>query len=246
MEHRDALEFARQLIAQHSEATGSDNWAVNYLKAQRERLLQDIAIVQQTNPLQGKVLDIGCAPFYTTIALKKLGFDITGVDIDPSRFAEILAATQLDCRKCNFETERLPFADDTFDTILFSEVFEHLRIDLISTTTEIKRVLKPGGKLLLSTPNLLSFNSLFRLFWKGETFSIYKAYEKIATLGHMGHVKEYTATDVRKFAVALGFRCERTIFRGEQKFKLGLGLLRWPIQRMFPQTRQWFMLVLVK
>ena len=52
--------------------------------------------------------------------------------------------------------ERLPFADDNFDCILLSEVIEHLEAPQISIQ-EAARVLRPGGRLLITTPNYRSF-----------------------------------------------------------------------------------------
>jgi ubiquinone/menaquinone biosynthesis C-methylase UbiE len=48
--------------------------------------------------------------------------------------------------------ERLPFCDNEFDLLWCSEVIEHL-LDPAFTIQEFKRVLKPGGKLLMTTPN---------------------------------------------------------------------------------------------
>src|SRR2546428_10419616 len=48
--------------------------------------------------------------------------------------------------------EHLPFADDSFDVIVMLEVIEHTYSD-VAALTEIRRVLKVGGTLVLSTPN---------------------------------------------------------------------------------------------
>lgn len=64
--------------------------------------------------------------------------------------------------RIDIELEPLPFADATFDIIVSFEVLEHLR-DPFLYLSEISRVLKRRGMLLLSTPNLASLISRFRL-----------------------------------------------------------------------------------
>jgi ubiquinone/menaquinone biosynthesis C-methylase UbiE len=52
-----------------------------------------------------------------------------------------------------FDGQRLPFADQVFDVVLATEVFEHV-VDLDGVLAELKRVLRPGGKLLVTAPFL--------------------------------------------------------------------------------------------
>lgn len=61
---------------------------------------------------------------------------------------------------------RLPFSDNTFDLALSSEVLEHI-LQPEKMLAEVARVLQPGGKLVISTPNWRSFFGLAR--WMGET-----------------------------------------------------------------------------
>ena len=102
--------------------------------------------------------------------------------------------------------------------VIFNELFEHLRINPIFTMREIHRVLKPGGRLMLSTPSLRSLRGLANLLLKDKSFSVsanlYEAYEKLEWLGHMGHVREYTATEVTVFLDRLGFDIDALVFRG--------------------------------
>src|SRR5262249_54841196 len=56
----------------------------------------------------------------------------------------------------NVETDEFPYLDGTFDVVIFSELIEHLAINPVWTLAEIHRVLKPGGHMILTTPNALS------------------------------------------------------------------------------------------
>jgi hypothetical protein len=107
---------------------------------------------------------------------------------------------------------------------------------------ESHRVLRPGGRLLLSTPNLRSFRGIRNLLLRHQghaaSASIYRQYEKLDDLGHMGHVREYTTFEVSEFLTRIGFRVEKIIFRGGHgKGVVGLA------ERLMPSMRPFFSLV---
>lgn len=62
----------------------------------------------------------------------------------------------------NIEHELFPFAPETFDLVMCCEVIEHMDIDPMFMLAEVNRILKPGGKLIITTPNCCSA----RNFWK--------------------------------------------------------------------------------
>ena len=66
-----------------------------------------------------------------------------------------------------------PVPDDSYDLVLFNEVFEHLRLDLVFTMTEVRRVLKNDGTLLLSTPNHRSLVGIWTLLWHCRGCHVY-------------------------------------------------------------------------
>lgn len=242
----DCLDLACETI--QSNATEKQKWIVKYLNStQKERILDDCILVDDLlkNNTDAKVLDMGSAPFYTVLALQNFGYNISAIDISPERFGTLIEKANLDVIKCNFEKEILPFADNTFDLILFSEVFEHLRIDLIFTISEIKRVLKPGGKFILSTPNFFEFNRAYNLFIHGKTANIYTAYNKLHELGHMGHVREYTRNDVILFLEKMDFQINRSYFRGfgAKKNKSWREFRGYWAQKLFPSFRIWFVVI---
>ena len=101
-------------------------------------------------------LDLGARYGAQTRWLETRGYTVTSVDIEP-KFDECL---RLDANA------PLPFEDESFDFIWCSEVIEHLK-NPSASLSELLRVTKRGGRLVLTTPNsymwLFSFLNLFGL-----------------------------------------------------------------------------------
>lgn len=193
-------------------------WHRRYAENQRLRLAVDLDMVAERVPRTDRVIEFGSVPLILTAALTRGGYRLTGCDLAPERYADPIARLGLEVVKCDIETERLPFPDASFDAALFNELFEHLRIDPIRTMSEVLRVLRPGGALLLSTPNLRSLGGIRNFVIGNQAYScsggVYEQYRKVAELGHMGHVREYTAREVVEFLEAVGFRVHTLIYRG--------------------------------
>ena len=110
-----------------------------------------------------RVLDLGCgrgrhlhALYWHERALDVTGLDLDFDDLDAAidGFFELPPPPAEPPRTAVFsvgDAGRLPFADDSFDAVICSEVLEHLR-DVDLALAEIDRVLKPGGKFALSVP----------------------------------------------------------------------------------------------
>lgn len=99
-------------------------------------------------------LDIGCRDGHFSKKLIAKGYQVTSIDLMP----KYEHGMKVDAN------DPLPFADASFDVIWFSEVIEHLK-DPAFTISELRRVLRPGGMILVTTPN--------RDFW------FYKFFEMI-------------------------------------------------------------------
>lgn len=111
-----------------------------------------------------KLLEIGCGAGGHLSLLEQAGWRTTGVDFDESAVA--YAQRQgLNVRLGSVEGEH--FEDQAFDAVLMHHVLEHLPKPL-STMKEVLRILVPGARLVITTPNIDSWGSKhFRESWRG-------------------------------------------------------------------------------
>jgi SAM-dependent methyltransferase len=113
------------------------------------------------------VLDIGCATGALLEKLRDRGWACTGVEISP---ASEYARTErgLDVRSLPLEENRFPAAG--FDLVLASHLIEHLN-DPAFFAAEVHRILKPGGSVVVTTPNIAGFQAwLFGGRWRSAIF----------------------------------------------------------------------------
>lgn len=189
-------------------------WHIDNLYNHQRRYQEDLRLVAALAP-KGTILDLGSAPCHMTALLKLHGHAAVGVDVDPDRVADLVRRFDLDVRRCDMERSVLPFADDSFACVLLCETFEHLRIDPPFVLSEINRVLAPGAALLLTTPNVYSLPSLGRFLLGRSIADPVQEYGKLRGIGHMGHVREYSAREVARFLAACDLAVESTDYRSD-------------------------------
>ena len=189
-------------------------WEGNlYVETHSRRFYETLRLLPDLKP-QARVLELGAVPYYLTILLRKY----VGFDVDPLSFFEFETSERTTHRLENAETQELydfdyaplnvekdvfPSADDTYDLVLCCELLEHLLINPSHMLYEIHRVLKPGGYLLLSTPNILRWGNVFSLL-KGRNIS--DCYHGNGIYGR--HNREYSKREVSQLLEANSFSIE--------------------------------------
>ena len=112
-----------------------------------------------------KVLDIGAGQGALTKRLLDAGYDVEACEL----FTEQFKVAEVPCHEVDLN-KPWPFPDHYADGIVAVELVEHIE-DHLTMFSEASRVLKPGGKFLFSTPNILSLKSRLSFLFTGYFYS---------------------------------------------------------------------------
>ncbi|HLO27382.1 MAG TPA: class I SAM-dependent methyltransferase [Geobacteraceae bacterium] len=124
------------------------------------------------------VLDAPVGHGALTARLLERGKVVTAGDIDIEQFDLNPDQPNLQLVQLNLTAPQLPLADDSFDLAVCLEGVEHLE-NQWQLVRNLHRVLKPGGYLILSTPNIINFKSRFRFFTEAR----YEFFKRPMVLG---------------------------------------------------------------
>jgi SAM-dependent methyltransferase len=206
----------------------------------------------------GKVLDVGGWPGDFALVLSMLGIDVAIIDKDPQRqtmkvYSEsdgkyVLGGVHnlsdksrsygVNVIRCDIEMERMPIGDGSLDFVILTEVLAHMRTRPLNALREIRRVLSPGGRLLLTTPNLLTLmNRISFIFGlaKYDTLDLpFDALEAEERLGHAGWFRSFSMPEITDLLERTGFRIQ---YKGYRHFlKEAAGVPQWSFYGMRMKT----------
>ena len=121
-----------------------------------------ISTLRRAGTFQGsRVLDIGSGGGFLAATLSDSGYQVIG--IDPAMATVRDAATHVTATFAVARGEKLPFADGSFESVVCSEVLEHVE-NPGAVMAEISRVLCPGGVLVFSLPNRTLLSRLVLIY----------------------------------------------------------------------------------
>lgn len=144
---------------------------------------------------KNKVLDVGCGPG-TLLSL----YDGNAVGIDISEKQIGFAKKEFKLKNTKWVVggnPPLPFKDNTFDYVVMLELIEHVpEKEARALMKSVYDVMKPGGKLIMSTPNYMSLWPIIEFFWNLVSPVNYDEQ----------HVNKLTRKKLRKFIGNIGFR----------------------------------------
>jgi len=156
----------------------------------RRKILADFvdAICRQVTDRRPRILDVGCGTGANLLMLSEYG-DAEGVDVSEDALAF--------CRERGLDkvrlgaAEELPYEDGTFDLVTALDVVEHLDDDLAGLR-EMRRVLRPGGRVLLFVPT-------FMFLWGLQ--------DDVSN-----HRRRYRLPELQRVLEQAGFEIERTTY----------------------------------
>ena len=156
------------------------------------------------------LLDIGAQIGSLTMYAARFGIRSSAVDLPYffERFASASLKSGIDYRSCDVSTDPLPFAEEAFDYVTYLDVIEHHPHSPKRVLEEIHRVLKPGGCIIVSTPNQASlYNRLTLLAGGSISDPFHYFFETAAQMTpYPGHHREYVRSELRSALADSGFR----------------------------------------
>jgi len=171
------------------------------------RRLRKMLTLLGKEPGQVRLLDVGCSSGAFLMSARKVGFDTTGVE-PSAEAAETARRAGLNVFTGFLEAARFP--DGAFDAATLVEVIEHLR-DPRSLLAECRRVLKPGGILLVTTPNAASWTArIMKSRWDGFG---------LKAMG--GHISFFNPRSIEMIAERTGYELVRVETRNVRFFERG-------------------------
>jgi glycosyltransferase involved in cell wall biosynthesis/SAM-dependent methyltransferase len=209
-----------------------DSAAKSYIETHLTRLEKTLAITPPGRP-GDRILEMG-AYLQITPALKtRLGYaEVRACYYGPAGRIEPRTSTSSEGEqfKCDVELfdaekDRFAYDDEYFSTVLCCELLEHLTEDPMHMMSEINRILKPGGHLVLTTPNIGSLRAIAAIL-EGYHPGFFPAYIRAPENGvepEARHNREYTPKEIVLLLLDSGFEVtllETGAFREEPKPEL--------------------------
>jgi SAM-dependent methyltransferase len=183
------------------------------------RLLATLEMIPET-ARNGAILELGSSPYFLSICLRRL---CRGPITHGNYFGTAEARTvdrlvhqhtgevlELTSDLFNIETDVFPYPDASFDVVIFSELIEHLGTNPVRTLSEIHRVLKPQGVVVVTTPNAISLHRLETFLSAGS--QMVDRYSPLFGYGAR-HNREYHPAELRTLLESCGFIIEAMTLR---------------------------------
>jgi SAM-dependent methyltransferase len=198
-------------------------WEAGYLEYHRRRYQDTLRLLP---PGEGRrLLDVGSFPGHLSALAQARGWEVVGLNnaIEGASawtdFLDRCTERKIAIKSCEVEREPFPLPTASMDAVLFCELFEHLHLNPFHTLKEIFRVLRPGGLLVLTTPNLRRVETLSRLWhgWGPQPPLSRTFHELFPSLLYHRHNREYTANELVYYLARQGkdlydFRLDRVYY----------------------------------
>ncbi len=157
-----------------------------------------------------RVLELGSNPYFLTLLMKRyfhFELELANFFGNPGENGRHIQSAENSSERhefafqhFNLEVDPFPYADSSLDCVIFCEIVEHLLLNPDHAMAEIARTLRPGGSVIITTPNVARLANAVRLL-RGK--NIYDGYSPYGIYGR--HNREYTPVEVVDLALRHSF-----------------------------------------
>jgi glycosyltransferase involved in cell wall biosynthesis/SAM-dependent methyltransferase len=192
--------------------------ALRYIETHQSRLAKTLEMIPPGDASE-RILEMGAYLQITPALRSRLGYgEVRGCYFGTPGRTDHRAETSTEgeafaCDIDHFDAEKdaFPYPDGHFSTVLCCELIEHLFADPMHLMVEANRILKPGGHLLITTPNIASLRAVDAVL-QGYHPGFYPAYLRPAAPDAetaARHNREYTPREIRMLLENSGFEVVR-------------------------------------
>jgi SAM-dependent methyltransferase len=192
--------------------------AIGYARQHTSRFAHTLSLVPPGGP-EKSVLEMGAYMQMTPALRFELGYGcVRGCYYGSAgridrRHMVSSGGQEFECLVDHFDAEHdpFPYPDESFDTVLCCELIEHLTADPMHMMSEINRILRPGGRLLLTTPNIGSLRAISAILlgYHPAFFPAYIRARKEGEEAEARHNREYVPREIGQMLADSGFEVER-------------------------------------
>lgn len=200
----DLLDETIDLVA--SWPVDGDEFFVDYVRARIEYYPYLVTLRHlRDRHSRGRVLDIGAGSGIISLASSAIGLETWALD-HPARewLRPWLEDRGVRYVLHDLSQATIPLESGQFDVIVFQDVIEHLPFSSRDIFSEFRRLLKPGGELIICTPNLSRLATRVKLLL-GRTVHPPLSYFWESDFPFPGHYREFTGKEIRQMLEWSGF-----------------------------------------
>lgn len=169
-----------------------------------ERVVLELDRLIKKDKTKNKLLNLGGGAGQTSAIFRELGFDVYNLDI------EVKKETKRNVRFDLNKSSELPYPKESFNVVTCQETIEHIE-DPWDLFRKVREVLKPGGYLILTTPNIQSLYSRRKFLQTGY-------FHWFAPQNFSYHVNALPAWEVEMIAEKTGFEEIKVLGNGDYYF----------------------------
>ena len=184
----------------------------DYLLTHLRRYHATLDMVRERAPEQPRILELGGDGLAFSLLLRDT---FPGAEIVIGEYTGAPGSREISARHVtdgervtfsassfNLDSDPFPFPDASFDLVLCMEILEHLLLDPYHLFLEARRVLRPGGLFLVTTPNIVSAEALHKVLQLQSPY-LFGIYSRHGAYGR--HNREYTPLEVSGLGDCAGF-----------------------------------------